>query len=44
VFMSTGWGKVHDLAKVTSFFQELGPGLKSFNAALARLVEATRGS
>ena len=28
----------------TSFFQELGPGLKSFNAALARLVEVTRGS
>jgi len=44
VFMSTGWGKVHNLAKVTSFFQELGIPAPGFNAVLVGYSELICGT
>ena len=41
VFVGTGWGKIHDLDKVTSFFTDLGipaPGLNAVVASTAELV------
>jgi putative oxidoreductase len=43
-FVSTGWGKVHNLAKVTSFFAELGIPAPGFNATLASFTELICGS
>ena len=43
VFMSTGWGKVHDLAKVTAFFQELGIPAPGFHAVLVGYSESFAG-
>ncbi len=34
LFMSTGWGKVHNLDKVTGFFTELGIPAPAFQATL----------
>ncbi len=39
VFIQTGWGKLHDLSKVTAFFGELGIPAPGFNAALAAGTE-----
>jgi putative oxidoreductase len=44
LFMSTGWGKVHDLAKVTSFFVHLGIPAPAFNAVLVGYSELIGGS
>jgi putative oxidoreductase len=44
LFMSTGWGKVHDLAKVTHFFQELGIPAPAFQAVLVGYSELICGS
>jgi putative oxidoreductase len=44
VFMSTGWGKVHSLSKVTSFFQELGIPAPGFNAVLVGYSELICGT
>jgi putative oxidoreductase len=44
VFMSTGWGKVHNLAKVTGFFQELGIPAPGFNAVLVGYSELVCGT
>jgi putative oxidoreductase len=44
LFLSTGWGKVHSLAKVTSFFQSLGipaPGLNAIVVSFSELVCGT---
>lgn len=44
VFVSTGWGKVHDIPKVTGFFQELhipAPGLNAVVVAYSELVGGT---
>jgi putative oxidoreductase len=41
VFIGTGWGKLHNLDKITSFFTELGipaPGLNAVVASSAELV------
>ena len=38
-FIATGWGKLHDLAKVTDFFRELHIPAPGFNAALVANVE-----
>jgi putative oxidoreductase len=41
LFMSTGWGKVHSLEKVTGFFQSLGipaPGLNAVVVSFSELV------
>jgi putative oxidoreductase len=44
VFVSTGWGKVHNLAKVTNFFQELGIPAPGFNAVLVGYSELICGT
>src|SRR3974377_1876527 len=44
LFVSTGWGKVHNLAKVTSFFAELGIPMPGLNATVASYTELLCGS
>jgi putative oxidoreductase len=43
-FVSTGWGKVHDLDKVTGFFTELGIPMPHVNAVMVSFVELVGGS
>lgn len=43
LFLSTGWGKVHDLAKVTGFFTKLGIPAPAFNAHLVAWSELLCG-
>lgn len=43
LFVSTGWGKVHDLDKVTGFFTELGIPMPHLNAVMVSLVELIGG-
>ncbi len=43
LFASTGWGKVHDLDKVTGFFFELGIPLPHLNAVMVSWVELIGG-
>lgn len=43
LFVSTGWGKVHDLDKVTGFFTELGIPLPHLNAVMVSFVELIGG-
>jgi len=43
LFMSTGWGKVHSLPKVTAFFSELGIPAPAFHAHLVSFVELIGG-
>ena len=44
LFMSTGWGKVHNLGKVTAFFTELGIPAPAFQATLVSYVELVGGA
>ena len=44
VFVPTGWGKLHDLEKVTGFFTELGIPAPHFNAVLVAVSELGCGS
>jgi putative oxidoreductase len=44
LFMSTGWGKVHSLDKVTHFFETLGIPLPAFNAVLVGYSELVCGT
>jgi putative oxidoreductase len=44
LFVSTGWGKVHDLDKVTGFFTELGIPMPHANAVMVSFVELVGGS
>ena len=44
LFVSTGWGKVHNLAKVTQFFTELHIPAPAFNATLASVTELVCGA
>lgn len=44
LFMSTGWGKVRHLDKVTGFFAELGIPAPAFHAALVAYVELIGGA
>jgi putative oxidoreductase len=44
VFASTGWGKVHNLAKVTEFFVSLGIPAPGFHAVLVGYSELVCGS
>jgi putative oxidoreductase len=44
LFVSTGWGKVHNLAKVTGFFAELGIPMPALNATVASYTELVCGS
>jgi putative oxidoreductase len=43
LFISTGWGKVHDLDKVTGFFTELGIPMPHLNAVMVSFVELIGG-
>ena len=44
VFMSTGWGKVHNLAKVTHFFEELGIPAANLQAPFVSTLELVGGT
>jgi putative oxidoreductase len=44
LFMSTGWGKVHNLQKVTGFFRELGIPAPGFNAVVVGYSELICGT
>jgi len=43
VFSVTGWGKLHDLEKVTGFFTELGIPMPGVNALVVSLIELVGG-
>ena len=43
VFFQSGWGKLHDLEQVTSFFTELGIPNPAFQARLASTAEFVCG-
>jgi putative oxidoreductase len=44
LFVSTGWGKVHSLEKVTAFFTELGIPAPGLNAHVVSFVELFGGA
>ena len=44
VFFQSGWGKLHDLGKVTDFFMELGLPAPAFHAVLTSSTEFVCGS
>ena len=44
LFVSTGWGKVHGLDKVTAFFTELGIPAPGLNAHLVSFLELFGGA
>ncbi len=44
VFFQSGWGKLHDLAKVTDFLTELGIPAPGFHAVLTSSTEFVCGS
>jgi putative oxidoreductase len=43
VFLQSGWGKLHDLEKVTGYFTELGLAAPAFQARLASTTEFVCG-
>jgi len=43
VFLQSGWGKLHDLEKVTNYFTELGLAAPAFQARLASTTEFVCG-
>src|SRR5580693_5199051 len=43
LFVSTGWGKVHNIPKVTHFFQTLGIPLPGLNAVVVGFSELVCG-
>jgi putative oxidoreductase len=44
LFMSTGWGKVHNIPKVTAFFEKLGIPAPGFHAVLVGYSELLCGA
>jgi putative oxidoreductase len=44
LFLSTGWGKIHSLSKVTAFFTSLGIPAPGLNAVVVSLSELVGGS
>ena len=44
LFVSTGWGKIHDIPKVTGFFEHLGIPAPGFNAVFVSATELVCGS
>ena len=44
VFLGTGWGKLHNLGQVTSFFTELGIPFPAAQAALVSGIELVGGT
>ena len=43
VFLQSGWGKLHDLAKVTNYFTKLGLAPPAFQACIASTAEFVCG-
>jgi len=43
VFLQSGWGKLHDVEKVTNYFTELGLAAPAFQARLASTAEFVCG-
>jgi len=43
VFIVTGWGKLHNLPKVTAFFTELGIPMPGLNAGVVATIEFVGG-
>jgi putative oxidoreductase len=43
-FIGTGWGKIHNLPKVTAYFTELGIPAPAFNATFASFTELVCGT
>ena len=43
VFLQSGWGKLHDLEKVTNYFTQLGLAVPAFQARLASTAELVFG-
>ena len=43
VFLQSGWGKLHDLEKVTNYFTQLGLAAPAFQARLASTTEFVCG-
>ena len=44
LFLSTGWGKVHDIPKVTHFFETLGIPMPGLNAVVVGYSELLCGT
>ena len=44
VFLGTGWGKLHNLAQVTSFFTELGVPFPAVQAPVIASIELVGGT
>ncbi|HVU05523.1 MAG TPA: DoxX family protein [Polyangiaceae bacterium] len=44
LFLSTGWGKVHNIPKVTMFFEQLGIPAPGFHAVLVGWTELLGGA
>ena len=44
VFLQSGWGKLHDLEKVTNYFTQLGLAAPAFQARLVSTTEFVCGS
>lgn len=44
LFVSTGWGKVHNLAKVTAYFNERGIPFAGFQAPMVSFIELFGGA
>lgn len=44
LFVSTGWGKVHSLAKVTAYFAELGIPFPGVQAPMVSFIELVGGA
>jgi len=44
LFVSTGWGKVHNLAKVTAYFTELGIPFAGVQAPMVSFIELVGGA
>ena len=44
LFVSTGWGKVQNLAKVTAFFSELGIPFPAIQAPMVSFIELVGGA
>jgi putative oxidoreductase len=44
LFVSTGWGKVHNLAKITAYFAELGIPLPGIQAPMVSFIELVGGA
>jgi len=44
LFVSTGWGKVHNLAKITAYFRQLGIPFAGIQAPMVSFIELVGGA